>query len=119
MDVRRKTPHAATREKGCGDLVGEALDHERRIVRVTFYVKEFATLLAPMPSAFPEAAGSETLFGVRLISACGSSCRDSFRNRLGIIPRHALAIDGRLRPLVTPKSGIRLATHRGRSPRYA
>jgi len=51
MEVRRKTPHAATREKGRGGLVGEALYHLPRIVRVTFGVKKCATLLAPMPTA--------------------------------------------------------------------
>jgi hypothetical protein len=69
MDVRRKTPHAATRENGCGGFVGEALDHERRIVRVTCGVKAFAILLAPMPSAFPKIAGSVALLGFRFASA--------------------------------------------------
>ena len=69
MDVRRKTPHAATREKGRGGLVGKALDHVGRIVRVTSGVKTFVTLLAPMPSAFPRVAGSEALLEVRFTSA--------------------------------------------------
>jgi hypothetical protein len=69
MDVRRKTPHAATREKGRGGLVGEALNHVPRIVRVTFDVKTFVTLLAPTPSTFPKVAGSEALLEVRFTSA--------------------------------------------------
>jgi hypothetical protein len=52
MDFWRKATHAATREQGGSGLVGEALDHAKRIVRVTFYVKKFVTLFAPMPTAF-------------------------------------------------------------------
>lgn len=47
MDVRRKTPHASTREQGGGRLVSEALDHLQRIVRITFSVKKLKTLPAP------------------------------------------------------------------------
>jgi hypothetical protein len=75
MDARWKTPHAAPREKGGGGLVGEALDHMPRIVRVTFCVKKFVTLIAPIQSAFPKVAGSETPLGVRFTSVCGRSRR--------------------------------------------
>jgi hypothetical protein len=61
MDIRRKTPHTSTREQGGGGLVGEALDHLRMIVRITFNVKQLVTLLAPMPATFSLVAGSETL----------------------------------------------------------